>query len=253
MRLGAVCCGAGALLAFGTGSASGQTILDPSFELSGAAFQTGGTMIWQATSTNFDAPFCDSSCLGPGQTGGPHSGLFWAWFGGTSLLEEATVSQVVTIPTGSVTLRFYLQAYSDRATSNDQLRVLVDSTVVFSINNQQILPYVAGYSLVQVDLSAFGGAAHTILFDGVTNAGTGLTNFFVDDVSLSGGNVPCYPNCDGSTSLPFLNVADFTCFLQKFAAGNAYANCDSSTTPPVLNVADFTCFLQKFAAGCSAP
>src|SRR5436190_2908970 len=27
------------------------------------------------------------------------------------------------------------------------------------------------------------------------------------------------------------------------------ANCDGSTAPPVLNVADFTCFLQKFAAG----
>jgi hypothetical protein len=47
-----------------------------------------------------------------------------------------------------------------------------------------------------------------------------------------------------------LNVADFTCFLQRFAAGESYANCDQSTAPPVLNVADFTCFLQRFAAGC---
>jgi hypothetical protein len=60
----------------------------------------------------------------------------------------------------------------------------------------------------------------------------------------------CYPNCDGSTTAPILNVADFTCFLQKFAAGDPYANCDRSTTPPVLNVADFTCFLQRFAAAC---
>jgi hypothetical protein len=60
----------------------------------------------------------------------------------------------------------------------------------------------------------------------------------------------CYPNCDASTTAPVLNVADFTCFLQKFAGGDPYANCDASTTPPVLNVADFTCFLQKFAAGC---
>jgi len=62
--------------------------------------------------------------------------------------------------------------------------------------------------------------------------------------------VACYANCDGSTTPPVANVADFTCFLQKFAAGDPYANCDGSTTPPVLNVADFTCFLQKFAAGC---
>jgi hypothetical protein len=61
---------------------------------------------------------------------------------------------------------------------------------------------------------------------------------------------PCYANCDGSTVAPILNVGDFTCFLQKFAAGDPYANCDASTVAPVLNVGDFTCFLQKFAAGC---
>jgi photosystem II stability/assembly factor-like uncharacterized protein len=60
----------------------------------------------------------------------------------------------------------------------------------------------------------------------------------------------CYPNCDGSTTAPVLNVADFTCFLQKFGAGDSYGNCDGSTTAPVLNVADFTCFLNKYAAGC---
>jgi hypothetical protein len=61
---------------------------------------------------------------------------------------------------------------------------------------------------------------------------------------------PCYANCDGSTSEPILNVLDFTCFLQRFAAADPYANCDGSTTAPILNVLDFTCFLQKFAAGC---
>jgi hypothetical protein len=64
------------------------------------------------------------------------------------------------------------------------------------------------------------------------------------------GTTACYANCDGSTMPPVLNVADFSCFLSKFAAGNLWANCDSSTTPPVLNVADFSCFLSKFAAGC---
>ena len=58
------------------------------------------------------------------------------------------------------------------------------------------------------------------------------------------------PNCDGSTSQPFLNVNDFACFLNAFAAGATYANCDGNTTPPVLNVLDFACFLNKYAAGC---
>lgn len=62
---------------------------------------------------------------------------------------------------------------------------------------------------------------------------------------------PCgYANCDASTASPALNINDFSCFLNKFAAGDAYANCDASTIPPILNVADFGCFLVRYAAGC---
>jgi hypothetical protein len=64
------------------------------------------------------------------------------------------------------------------------------------------------------------------------------------------GTLPCWANCDGSTTAPALAVADFACFLARFQDGDGYANCDRSTTPPVLNVADFTCFLRRFAAGC---
>jgi hypothetical protein len=60
----------------------------------------------------------------------------------------------------------------------------------------------------------------------------------------------CYANCDASSIAPILNVNDFTCFLNHFAANNSSANCDSSTTTPVLNVNDFTCFLNRYAAGC---
>ena len=62
---------------------------------------------------------------------------------------------------------------------------------------------------------------------------------------------PCYANCDASTAAPCLNVLDFSCFLNRYAAGDTYANCDASTAPPILNVNDFACFLNAFAAGCS--
>jgi hypothetical protein len=65
------------------------------------------------------------------------------------------------------------------------------------------------------------------------------------------GGTTCYPNCDGSTIDPILNVGDFACFLNAFANGDSYANCDGSTIAPVLNVGDFSCFLNAFAAGCS--
>jgi hypothetical protein len=63
-------------------------------------------------------------------------------------------------------------------------------------------------------------------------------------------DIVCYPNCDGSTIPPVLNVLDFNCFLNRFTTGASYANCDGSTTPPVLNVLDFNCFLNRFTAGC---
>jgi cytochrome c peroxidase len=103
----------------------------------------------------------------------------------------------------------------------------------------------------------------------VTGGQTLFVQWFVEDPAGAGGEAlssvvrvpvfcgsagcpaPCgYANCDGSTSQPYLNVADFSCFLQRFAAGEAYANCDGSALPPVLNVQDFTCFLQRYAAGC---
>ena len=63
-------------------------------------------------------------------------------------------------------------------------------------------------------------------------------------------SVSCYANCDNSTAPPVLNVNDFICFQQKYAAGSLYANCDGSTTAPALNINDFICFQQQFAAGC---
>jgi hypothetical protein len=47
-----------------------------------------------------------------------------------------------------------------------------------------------------------------------------------------------------------LNVADFACFLNRYAAGSVLANWDGSTTEPVLNVVDFSWFLNAFPAGC---
>ncbi|MEX2219847.1 MAG: hypothetical protein WD749_13935 [Phycisphaerales bacterium] len=81
--------------------------------------------------------------------------------------------------------------------------------------------------------------------------GETTTGMLFDTVSVQpAGPAACYANCDNSTQAPVLNVADFGCFLTRYAAGEAYANCDESTQPPVLNVADFGCFLTKYAAGC---
>jgi hypothetical protein len=100
-----------------------------------------------------------------------------------------------------------------------------------------------------------------VFVTGETFGDLGGSNLGSADVYLARfpGDAPCYANCDNSTTAPILNVEDFTCFINNFAAAsllthqeqlNHYANCDNSTTAPVLNVEDFTCFINEFAAGC---
>ena len=102
------------------------------------------------------------------------------------------------------------------------------------------------------DGTCYASRANLIRVDPANGAATliGPTGFADLRGMAMVGAPSCYANCDGSTTPPILNVLDFGCFLNKFAAGDMYANCDGSTTPPVLNVLDFGCFLNRFAAGC---
>jgi hypothetical protein len=134
--------------------------------------------------------------------------------------------------------------------------------------------FIAGYPGTESDID--GLAVHNGVAYFVTDGpNTTQANFYVYDIATAAqtGTIPspftgsgtfcaatyiapstppiCYANCDASTSPPILNVNDFTCFLNRYAAGDSYANCDASTSPPILNVNDFTCFLNRFAVGCS--
>ncbi|MFN0132144.1 MAG: GC-type dockerin domain-anchored protein [Phycisphaerales bacterium] len=93
-----------------------------------------------------------------------------------------------------------------------------------------------------------GVAGHYIAISFVGS--DGIPRMCYDDFGLEAVSELCYANCDLSATPPVLNVADYVCFLNAFAAGAASANCDGSTTPPVLNVNDFICYSNSFAAGC---
>jgi len=106
-----------------------------------------------------------------------------------------------------------------------------------------------------VDLTDASGAQE-VLVEALGISNTGLIVANADEPQgvlayLLRPRIACYPNCDGSTVPPVLNVADFVCFLNKFAAGDPAANCDGSTVPPVLNVSDYICFQSRFAQGCT--
>jgi hypothetical protein len=105
-----------------------------------------------------------------------------------------------------------------------------------------------------------GGARALAVFDDDGAAATPAALYAGGSTSWAGGlqssNIArwacsiCYANCDASSVPPVLNVLDFACFLNRFAAGDPYANCDGSSIAPLLNVLDFACFLNRFAAGC---
>ena len=70
----------------------------------------------------------------------------------------------------------------------------------------------------------------------------------------------CYPDCDGISHPPVLNINDFLCFMNSYAAALPlstfgeqfqYANCDRSSAAPVLSVNDFLCFMNSYAACCA--
>lgn len=104
-----------------------------------------------------------------------------------------------------------------------------------------------------------GAGGTQIWFLGEVQAGFGRSLFVGQEnvAQLGGGLTPgsglwvtcpiCYANCDDSEVEPRLNIADFTCFLQKYARKDPYANC---TVDAEIDIADFQCFLQRFAAGC---
>jgi hypothetical protein len=55
----------------------------------------------------------------------------------------------------------------------------------------------------------------------------------------------CYGDCDRNLQY---NSLDFECFNYYYAMGHPLANCDGSTVEPILNLDDFTCFNNRYAA-----
>jgi hypothetical protein len=94
-----------------------------------------------------------------------------------------------------------------------------------------------------------GGGHYSLL--GIIDDGDPLSTNQLVAFEITGIDPPsCLANCDASSAAPTLNINDFLCFINAFAAGEFYANCDESSSFPILNVNDFTCFLNAFATGC---
>jgi len=165
-------------------------------------------------------------------------------FGATSPIGiiEARSGALTMTPTSSLDIQLASAGSFDRITGNDTVACSGTLNVSF------VTPYSPAPSAY---FDIVTGASISGPFTATNLPPTGSTGpMHVVYFPTAARLVACYANCDGSNVAPILNVNDFTCFLNRFAAGDTYANCDGSTVPPILNVNDFTCFLNKFAAGC---
>ncbi len=147
---------------------------------------------WTEASTNFGTPICDPFFCGFGGGTGPRTGNFWAWFGGVPAFEAGSVEQTLTIPVGATSLDFFLEIPVSSGNGTDFVRVLIDATNVFEASEGEA-PYAGiGYEPVSIPLGAFAdGGLHTIRFESVQTGAPGVTNFFVDDISLLVQTVDC--------------------------------------------------------------
>lgn len=168
------------LMALFTISHAQNVVADTSFE--------GGTpsASWTEASTNFGTPICDlANC---GNCGGgcvAKSGSFYVWFGGVAAFEEGSLTQSVTIPSGTAAyLRFWLTIPNAANTGNDSVAAFIDNIKVWGASDRDSATYQT-YQQVMVDVTPFAnGASHTLKMWSVIQGTPALSNFIVDDVTL---------------------------------------------------------------------
>jgi hypothetical protein len=168
---------------FAAASAQANIVADPSFESGDAASSP-----WTQVSTNFDTPLCTVALCGTGTGTGPRTGQWWAWLGGISSLETASVSQSVTLLDGTSTLSFWLENVVSGSTQ-DFVQARIDGAPVWTYNAGGSLSGTLGYTQITVDLSSFGPGTRQLEFFSVSG-NNGTTNFFIDDVSVLTAPIP---------------------------------------------------------------
>jgi len=151
---------------------------DPSFESGFDASE------WGEASSAFGSPLCDVTTCGEGTM--PQEGAWHLWLGGSGDGDTGGVSQVVTLADAdSLTLTFYFW-WQVVGGGTDIFQLQVDGDVLWEIGDDNKAEYTAGWTEVQVDISAYAdGGDHDFDFTGFASSNA---NLFLDNVQTSGCN-----------------------------------------------------------------
>jgi hypothetical protein len=158
-----------------------ELLSDPSFE------QGTPNPAWVEESLLFETPLCDPvSCT---SDVGYHarSGAWWAWFGGVEDVDTSMLTQHVVFNPGPLDLSLWVWVPSAAPDPSDRLSVQVDGASVFEVEGTHGAQYADGYVEIRRNLDHLAdGAEHTLTIIGTVQGTAGVSNFFVDDVSLIG-------------------------------------------------------------------
>jgi hypothetical protein len=211
-----VCAGAAAVLA-AAGQAAGQILVNGDFEagqLEPWVFHADPNA--EPAMTAAVASFRDSMMfrVNPGHDG---SG---GWAGGT--LEQAVwlEEQETYIVSGS----FYMQNLRTGINqTGGTITVMLDDLELYTATVGQVDGLAVVPRSFQASVTAEETRAYVLRVRFTRpwrNSNPVSIYHWADDLSIAlPPPPPCYPNCDGSTTQPVLNVEDFLCFISAFAEG----------------------------------
>ena len=184
----------------GTGDSVGETTVGPSGDCSETRIVDGGfeagtpSDVWTEMSQQFGTPICDTGCTDD-EGAVPYAGDWFAWFGGVAEAEQASVSQTVTLDGTSAFLSFRFEINAGAGTGDDVFTVTIDDTTVFMATDLDVDDF-GSYTLVSLDISDFASAGDHVVEFRSDHLGTGLSNFFLDEIVL----LSCTEGSDSSSS-----------------------------------------------------
>jgi len=119
----------------------------------------------------------------------PHSGNWFAWFGGTSGAETGTLSQNVTLPAGTAaTLSFWYASGSTgcvAGTQADFIEARIDGTALWHMDAADATYCNGSYAQISIAIPAqYLGGTHVLAFYAEKPSGAQSVNFAIDDVDI---------------------------------------------------------------------
>ena len=201
-------------------------------EVQDGGFEAGTpNPFWTEYSYNFGTVVCDAaSCGTGGGTSYPRTGNWWAWFGGIADYEEGSVTQSVTIPSGGpATLSFWVVNGVCSGDPDDYLEVTLDGTQLWQTTGDAPECGTTSYRQILLDVSAYAdGGAHTLEFHSEVFS-SDITNFALDDVSLSSTDGPVA--CTNLANVPWLSVSPASGTTAPAASTTVTVSFDSAGLP----------------------